>query len=54
MTNEKSADKNSGAVPKVAHKPNPPGRPGNVAGGRTNPGAQKGATSIKPTGRNGR
>ena len=28
----------------ATHKPNPPGRPGNIAGGKTTAGAQKSAT----------
>ena len=31
-----------------------PAGPGNVAGGKTNPGVQKGAASSTPTGRHGR
>lgn len=40
----------------IAHKPNPPGRPGNIAGGRTTAGSQKSGPKSTggPTSRDGR
>jgi hypothetical protein len=52
MANKKRKDRSAG--PKVARKPNPPGRPGNVADSKTTPGAQKGATTTGVTAKTAR